>query len=144
MIALPWLGRDLSGVTPRRPSDTTDAPAVGEHDREIYPASPFLCTVVHVVRAVLGSTALSPVLTNSTMPCLSVIMLARKPTPMARHGLENAVGSEHLAVHDAGELETSAAARGERGVGGGLSKRTPKTSVPDVSILPEVIPAWTA
>jgi len=38
----------------------------------------FLCRVVHIVRAVLGSTALSPSSTNWMTPCLSMMMLARR------------------------------------------------------------------
>jgi len=42
-----------------------------------YFAAAFLCSVVHMVKAVLGSTALSPSSINWMTPCLSMTMLAR-------------------------------------------------------------------
>ena len=57
---------------------TTGGPVARQVKFEDYFAGSFLCRVVHMVSAVLGSTALSPSSTNWMMPCLSMMMLARR------------------------------------------------------------------
>src|SRR6267142_1651534 len=74
-------GEDLQSVVALPPGPKGSAPiivAASARDAKVYFAASFLCSVVHIVRAVLGSTALSPSSTNWMMPCLSIIMLARR------------------------------------------------------------------